>query len=332
MFASGMLVAIAIPALGQQLPASAFPDVPSNQYFSNAVQNLSQLGVLHGYSDGSFGPTNSVNRAEIAVMIERYDQTAVQPLRDQLKALQQKLGIGYCGNGTIEGSEQCDDGAKNGTPGDTCTISCQNSGGVMCDGHRVGDSYPSLDGCNSCTCTAQGQICTLRACQFDQKCTSDADCPDYASCSIQNCVGNTCTGVCKEKIVNACNPYICADGTSIPSCTADGHVINYFAAPCLTHGGEKSSISMSSASSCPAMQFACAQPPAGCKLVPETGADGCPIPCGKLVCPTTSSAAALCGNGICDQGEASYCPSQNCKPGTACPDYCTSGSCPTDCQ
>ncbi len=32
-----------------------------------------------------------------------------------------------------------------------------------------------------------------------------------------------------------CKPYQCADGVSIPSCTTDGHVINYFADPCLTH-------------------------------------------------------------------------------------------------
>lgn len=35
-----------------------------------------------------------------------------------------------------------------------------------------------------------------------------------------------------------CNPYQCQDGTAIDRCTDDGYVINYFAAPCLTHGGE----------------------------------------------------------------------------------------------
>lgn len=35
----------------------------------------------------------------------------------------------------------------------------------------------------------------------------------------------------------ACEPYRCADGTVIESCAPDGHVINYFADPCLTHGG-----------------------------------------------------------------------------------------------
>ncbi len=44
-----------------------------------------------------------------------------------------------------------------------------------------------------------------------------------------------------SKISNECKPYVCMDGTTHPSCTADGHVINYFAPPCLTHGGEVTS-------------------------------------------------------------------------------------------
>jgi len=36
----------------------------------------------------------------------------------------------------------------------------------------------------------------------------------------------------------ACTPYMCKDGTEVARCSEDGHVINYFAAPCMTHGGE----------------------------------------------------------------------------------------------
>ena len=36
----------------------------------------------------------------------------------------------------------------------------------------------------------------------------------------------------------SCSPYICNDGTQIDRCASDGTVINYFAAPCMTHGGE----------------------------------------------------------------------------------------------
>src|SRR3989338_2120749 len=36
----------------------------------------------------------------------------------------------------------------------------------------------------------------------------------------------------------SCDPYVCRDGTVHPACSEDGHMINYFAEPCLTHGGE----------------------------------------------------------------------------------------------
>lgn len=39
-------------------------------------------------------------------------------------------------------------------------------------------------------------------------------------------------------IAEQCQPYRCVDGTEVPACTDDGHVINYFAPPCMTHGGE----------------------------------------------------------------------------------------------
>lgn len=35
-----------------------------------------------------------------------------------------------------------------------------------------------------------------------------------------------------------CSPYMCKDGTEVARCSEDGHMINYFAPPCMTHGGE----------------------------------------------------------------------------------------------
>lgn len=53
-----------------------------------------------------------------------------------------------------------------------------------------------------------------------------------------------------SSVANGCAPYRCADGTVIASCTPDGHVINYFADPCLTHGGYASSAGSSAVVSC----------------------------------------------------------------------------------
>jgi len=50
----------------------------------------------------------------------------------------------------------------------------------------------------------------------------------------------------------SCNPTICPDGSSQPTCTADGHPIMYFADPCLTHqvrSASSSSVSFTSSSS-----------------------------------------------------------------------------------
>lgn len=68
-------------------------------------------------------------------------------------------------------------------------------------------------------------------------CTMDAKlCPDgihyVGRDSYNNCAFKPCPDT-KE-----CAPYVCKDGTRIDRCAEDGTVINYFAAPCLTHGGE----------------------------------------------------------------------------------------------
>lgn len=69
-------------------------------------------------------------------------------------------------------------------------------------------------------------------------CTMDAKlCPDGVTYvgrdGDRNCQWQLCPGE-----IDMCKPYQCNDGTRIDRCAADGTVINYFAAPCLTHGGE----------------------------------------------------------------------------------------------
>lgn len=48
-----------------------FSDVPSNTWYSEAVGRLADKGIIAGYPDGTFGPTKNVNRAELAVMLDR---------------------------------------------------------------------------------------------------------------------------------------------------------------------------------------------------------------------------------------------------------------------
>jgi hypothetical protein len=81
--------------------------------------------------------------------------------------------------------------------------------------YNVGDSFKSLDGCNDCTCSAQGIMCTVRACSGGptpapttggppQGCTTEAKvCPDGSavgrsgpSCEFAACPTPTPSGAC----------------------------------------------------------------------------------------------------------------------------------------
>lgn len=68
-------------------------------------------------------------------------------------------------------------------------------------------------------------------------CTREAKlCPDgktYVGREGPNCEFAACPGKAES-----CAPYKCMDGTEVARCSEDGHIINYFAAPCHTHGGE----------------------------------------------------------------------------------------------
>jgi len=171
-----------------------------------------------------------------------------------------------CGNGAVETGEACDD--DNRRNGDGCSSVCQQEAQTLCEGnHKVGDNYPSSDGCNVCSCTVNGSICTLRACAVSSssassesseatpesetaKCTSSNQCGNDAYCTTEDgacesacepgaeMCAQVCSGVCKSRDADtSCAPYICRDGTEHASCGPDGHPMYYFADPCLTHGG-----------------------------------------------------------------------------------------------
>lgn len=99
--------------------------------------------------------------------------------------------------------------------------------------YGIGDDFPSLDGCNECTCTAKGIMCTVRACApgggngptdpGTGVCPGDAkQCPDgtYVGRS-----GPGCDFVCPGDEPIACpeDAMTCPDGTTVgrsgPSCT-----------------------------------------------------------------------------------------------------------------
>lgn len=84
----------------------------------------------------------------------------------------------------------------------------------------------------------QGPKCEFAACPGEtQACTKELKiCPDGTGVGRTgpNCAFEACPG--EEP---SCAPYVCANGKTHPRCSDDGHVINYFAAPCHMDGGEE---------------------------------------------------------------------------------------------
>jgi hypothetical protein len=50
-----------------------FSDVPTDAWFYDAVMNMVEWDVIRGHDDGTFKPADNVNRAELSVMWNRYE-------------------------------------------------------------------------------------------------------------------------------------------------------------------------------------------------------------------------------------------------------------------
>ena len=54
--------------------ANPFPDVAENAWYRNAVVWVNETGIATGYSNGNFGPADSITREQMAVMMYHYAQ------------------------------------------------------------------------------------------------------------------------------------------------------------------------------------------------------------------------------------------------------------------
>lgn len=222
--ATGIVLALSVSgvAIAQMQGDMRFLDVAPDSYFASAVQRLASKGIIKGYEDGRFGPFDYVTRGQVSVMLDRYDQVQISKMRAQIEAIRQQLGLGVCGDGQVQAGEECDDG--NAISGDGCSLECITE--LHCaGGHKVGDKFPSTDGCNVCTCTEAGLACTERVCT-QKKCFKSSDCAKSEVCSVDQgdcrypcpkgavCV-QACAGVCLPKGINSvCGNGICEDGES----------------------------------------------------------------------------------------------------------------------
>ncbi len=74
----GMLVTVLYRAAGRP-SASAdtqFPDVDSNKYYAKAISWAAKENLVSGYSNGNFGPEDSITREQIAKILYRYAEYA----------------------------------------------------------------------------------------------------------------------------------------------------------------------------------------------------------------------------------------------------------------
>jgi hypothetical protein len=166
--------------------------------------------------------------------------------------LQKKANGGSSGNGTtcswddvvvfgnVSGASGGSDGPTSDgntgspLPGDTPT-SNDNVGtqSPLPGPYKVGDTFKSLDGCNDCTCTAKGIMCTVKACGGGSTpgnpgnpgpgCTEEAKiCPDGSAVGRTgpNCEFAPCPGTQQGCTMDAMQ---CPDGSYVgrtgPNCT-----------------------------------------------------------------------------------------------------------------
>ena len=221
-FLAGMVTVLAGTAVAQQFGGLMFPDVLPNDYFYDAVTRFAKKGIVKGYENGRFAPHDYVTRGQVSVIVDRYDQLVIRRLREQVEQMRMELGLGRCGDESVQTGEECDDG--NAFSGDGCSAECLNE--VHCSGgYRIGDRYPAPDGCNICTCTEAGLACTERACT-QKKCFSTQECVKGEICSVEEgdcrypcpagavCI-QACAGVCIPKSSTAiCGNAVCDEGES----------------------------------------------------------------------------------------------------------------------
>src|SRR3989344_4066577 len=148
---------------------SSFPDVPAESNAADSIHRFSLLGLLTGYESGLFGPNDALTRAQATLLLARFENRMIDPLRKQIEEMRKILDLGWCGDGLRQTGEECDDGKK--TEEDGCSAEClrENLSGGCAGGRELGETFPSSDGCNTCICMEGGIACTKMACPEPEK-------------------------------------------------------------------------------------------------------------------------------------------------------------------
>jgi hypothetical protein len=218
-------VTIAMRLYERKLPRSTlaikmpcFPDVPKGLWYTEKVCVAKALGIISGNDHDGLPPEQWPFEPNRAVQYE-----------EVLKILFRIFALPTV---TVHGGEWYEEytnGAVN--------LDIHLPGVVPGDHIRRGDMAQLAA---AFLAESEGELDLLRAAQEGKSSSSSSSSSSGASISSSS--------MSSSSGANSCQMAICPDGYKYPTCTPQGRPINYFADPCLTHGGTASS-SVSSASS-----------------------------------------------------------------------------------
>lgn len=57
-----------------------FSDVDYSGYYAKSLERMVDMDVVSGYQNGTFGPNDSVTRAQMVTILDRYDQNKIEQL------------------------------------------------------------------------------------------------------------------------------------------------------------------------------------------------------------------------------------------------------------
>ena len=119
-----------------------------------------------------------------------------------------------CGDGVVDGTEQCDNGVLNGTAGNCCSATCTAiANGTMCNGSNLCfQTYQcqngSCVGSNAVICTPHDQCHVAGVCNPATGVCSSPNASDGTACTGANACNRTNT--CQGGACVGSNPVVCA--------------------------------------------------------------------------------------------------------------------------
>lgn len=72
-----LVVVMLVPQHQKVLAASSFKDVPLSHKYYDEIMTLAEDGVINGYENGAFLPSNTITRKQVAVMLYRASQQSL---------------------------------------------------------------------------------------------------------------------------------------------------------------------------------------------------------------------------------------------------------------